>query len=112
MSHISCKPVTTRGPSENIPTYIKPKDWPPNSPDLSPIEDLWSILSSRVYRDPEPKDVAQLKRRLQHACRSIKVETLKTMIGSMPKRIQAVIKLKGNTVQLPSLSEVQFHEQL
>lgn len=91
--------VTTQWLDDNIPTYIKPKDWPPNSPDLSPIENLWSILSSSVYRDPEPKDVAQLKRRLQHAWRSIKVETLKTMIDSMPKRIQAVIKLKGNTVQ-------------
>jgi len=26
----------------NIKHYIPPEDWPPNSPDLSPIENVWS----------------------------------------------------------------------
>lgn len=28
------------------PGYIQ--DWPPNSPDLNPIESIWSMLNSRV----------------------------------------------------------------
>ena len=39
--------------NENIPNYIE--NWPPNSPDLSPIKHLWRILSNSVYKDPEPK---------------------------------------------------------
>lgn len=91
--------VTTKWLNDNIPSYIKPKDWPPNSPDLSPIENLWSILSLSVYKDPEPKNVAQLKRRLQRAWKSVKADTLLTMIQSMPERVRAVIAEKGNTVR-------------
>jgi len=34
----------------NIKHYIQPEDWPPNSPDLSPIENVWSIGNSRLCR--------------------------------------------------------------
>jgi hypothetical protein len=84
---------------DNIPSYIKPKDWPPNSPDLSPIENLWSILSLSVYRDPEPKNIVQLKRRLRSAWKSVTVETLEALIQSMPARVEDVIKVNGNTIR-------------
>jgi len=32
--------------------HIPPEDWPPNSPDLSPIENVWSIMATAVYADP------------------------------------------------------------
>jgi len=38
----------------NIKHYIPPENWPPNSPDLSPIENIWSIMATAVYADPEP----------------------------------------------------------
>ena len=56
--------VTTKWLDDNLPTHIKPKDWPTHSP----IENLGSILSLSVYKDPEQKNVDQLKRRLQRAC--------------------------------------------
>ena len=52
--------VTTKWLDDNLPSHVKPKDWRPNSPDLSPIESLWSILSLNVYEDPEPKNFDQL----------------------------------------------------
>ena len=82
--------------NENISNYIE--NWPPNSPDFSPIENLWSILSSSVYKDPEPKTSAQLKRRLRKAWNSISVETLYNLIKSLPRRTKAVISIKGNTI--------------
>jgi len=33
----------------NIKHYIPPEDWPPNSPDLSPIKNVWSIMATAVY---------------------------------------------------------------
>jgi len=32
----------------NIKHYIPPEDWLPNSPDLSPIENVWSIMATAV----------------------------------------------------------------
>lgn len=82
--------------NENIPNYIE--NWPPNSPDLSPIENLWSILSNSVYKDPEPKTLDQLKRRLLKAWNSIPLETLENLVKSLPRRMKAVIDNKGNTI--------------
>ena len=56
--------------------------------------ELWSILSLSVYKVPEPKNVDQLKRRLQRAWRSIAVWTRRTLIQFMPDQVSAVIKQK------------------
>lgn len=74
--------------------YISPKDWPPNSPDLSPIENIWSIMAAKVYADPEPKTMSGLKRRLQKAWKAIPLETLQNLFCSMPKRLLNVISNK------------------
>ena len=95
--HTSVK--TIRWLDENISSYIHPKDWPPNSPDLSPIENIWSILSNNVYKDPEPKTLVHLKRRLRQAWKAVTPDTLNNLINSMPGRMRDVIKLKGNTVR-------------
>jgi len=48
----------------NIRHYIMSEDWLPNSPDLSPIENVWSIMATAVYADPEPQSLQALKHRL------------------------------------------------
>jgi len=35
--------------------YILKEDWPPNSPEFSPIENVWSIMAAAVYASPEPQ---------------------------------------------------------
>src|SRR6266404_6048298 len=76
----------------NINVYISPEDWPPNSPDLSPIENVWTIVAATFYGDPEPQTLNSLKRRLRKEWKSI---PLKNLIGSMPDRLEAVLKNKG-----------------
>jgi hypothetical protein len=82
----------------NINGYISPEDWPPNSPDLSPIENVWSIMATTVYADPEPHTLNILKRRLRKAWKSIPLQTLKNLIGSMPDRLETVLNNKGDTI--------------
>ena len=37
--------------SRETPDFISPQLWPPNSPDLNPVDyQIWSVLEERVYR--------------------------------------------------------------
>lgn len=70
--------------------------WPPQSPDLNPIEHLWAILKRRLnqYEEP-PKGLLELWERVQVEWDRIDEQTCRRLIESMPRRIEAVIKAKG-----------------
>lgn len=71
-------------------------DWPPQSPDLNPLENLWSGLKRRLnaYSAP-PKGLNELWERVTEVWNSIDAETCKKLIESMPNRMKEVIKAKG-----------------
>ena len=79
-------------------TELTLEDWPPNSPDLSPIENVWSIMATAVYADPQPQSLQALKHRLRKAWKSISLSALQNLIGSMPNQLKAVIKNNGDTI--------------
>ena len=79
----------------NLPNFIEKTSWPPNSPDINPVENLWSIMDEVVYKDPTPKTMKDLKRRLKQAWKNIPLSTLHDLSHSMPQRLQNVIKNKG-----------------
>jgi transposase len=79
-------------------------EFPPNSPDLNPIEHLWSILKTELYRRyPDTMYLRGSKNAVRDKLRSrlnkiwweIGGEVLNHLIDSMPKRVEAVIKAKG-----------------
>ena len=39
---------------KNLPNCIEKTCWPPNSPDINPVENLWNIMDEVVYKDPAP----------------------------------------------------------
>ena len=45
----------------NIKHYIPLEDWPPNSPDLSPIENVWSIMATAVKCRPRASVTASIE---------------------------------------------------
>ncbi len=69
-------------------------DWPANSPDLNPIENLWGIVK-RKMRDTRPNDADELKATVKETWASIPPQQCHKLITSMPRRIEAVIKAKG-----------------
>jgi len=60
----------------NLPNFREKTSRPPNSPDINPVENLWSIMDEFVYKDPTPKTVKDLKRRLKQAWKNIPLFTL------------------------------------
>ncbi len=69
-------------------------DWPANSPDLNPRENLWGIVK-RKMRDTRPNNADELKATVKETWASIPPQQCHKLITSMPRRIEAVIKAKG-----------------
>ena len=74
--------------------------WPAQSPDLNPIEHLWSHLKRQLsaYETP-PAGIHALWERVQVEWEKIPPEVCVGLIESMPRRIQAVIKAKGGNTK-------------
>ena len=79
--------------------------WPANSPDLNPIEHLWTELKSRFYKEWEA--LGSKKPSTREGATAIYIELLKRvwneqlgdllqrLVDSMPRRVAAVIAAKG-----------------
>ena len=74
---------------------VRVLDWMP-SPDLSPIENVWRIMKRRI-RQQRPRTAEQLKSCIHQEW--AKIAKLQQLISSVPKRLQSVIKRKGDVTQ-------------
>lgn len=71
---------------------INSMKWPAYSPDLNPIENLWGILSRKVYANGRQfKDIESLKAAILESWASIEVEMCQKLIKSMKNRIYDVL---------------------
>ena len=79
---------------ENMPEVI---DWPSNSPDLNPIENLWSIVKRNVEKR-QPKNLDDLQRFMVEEWDNIPETIIKNLIGSMKRRCEAIIDQGGERI--------------
>lgn len=84
---------------------ISPIEWPPYSPDLNPIETVWSYMKAYIERRHPQLD--QGRQRRQGQLRQMLNEAwdlgfdgddLEKLIDSMPRRIRAVYEAEGGYV--------------
>lgn len=75
---------------------IKTLPWPANSPDMNPIEHLWSQIKKSLGSYPEyAKSMQELYERFECEWAKVTPEACQRLIASMPTRIKAVLKARG-----------------
>ena len=71
-------------------------DWPPNSPDLNPQEEVWSTMARSVYANGRVfTSIPLLKIAIQEAWMDISLPYLNNLLNSMPNRMFEVIEHQG-----------------
>lgn len=73
---------------------IKVMKWPPNSPDLNPIENMWSVLKQRVMME-HPKTIDALTRVAKKEWNLMSSQYLNSLYLWMSKRVNQVLKRNG-----------------
>jgi len=79
---------------DNMPEVI---DWPSNSPDLNPIENLWSIVKRNVEKKM-PKNTDDLRLFMVKEWDDIPESTLIGLVGSMKRRCELIIENNGERI--------------
>ena len=84
---------------KSVKTFLSEEDdtvmeWPAQSPDMNPIENVWKLLNERT-KEKNPRNIEELWTNLKGEWEKISIEECKTLIHSCSKRSQAVIESKG-----------------
>ena len=75
-------------------------DWPGNSPDLNPIENLWSIIKLRLRRRDCTTREKLIEAIIDCWYRDPQIqENCKKLIDSMPKRVKSVLTCCGGHIR-------------
>ena len=80
--------LTTKLLSDTNVVVLK---WPPNSPDLNPIENLWAIVSAKVVRH-YPSTVGELRAAVEKEWEAVPQPTVDKLVRSFERRREAVSK--------------------
>jgi len=78
-----------------VPAFTAPNLWPPNSPDLNPVDyKVWGTMEDRDYR-AKVRDVDDLKQRLVNMWDSLEQSVIGDAISQWRSRLRACVRAKG-----------------
>ena len=73
-------------------------DWPSQSPDMNPIENVWAILKANVASH-EPKSKKSLIRWMRYEWKRLPRDYAIHLINSMDERVNTLIQCKGDNTR-------------
>jgi DNA-directed RNA polymerase subunit F len=69
-------------------------EWPANSPDLNPIENIWGMMKMEIAKlTPNTKE--ELKSMVEQTYEQMSLDVIRNTIDALPGRLAKVIQLKG-----------------
>ena len=83
--------------SDNVPGGLF-LEWPPNSPDLSPIENLWAWMENELGDREGISNTDDLRCRLVAIRDSITLTQLRALFDKMNDRMELVVKRQGGHI--------------
>jgi hypothetical protein len=78
---------------------ITQMDWPPQSPDQNPLENVFGILKREVYRKKSYNNLDDLWAAIEREFKRIPTKTITDLIDSVPRRIEALLKKRGGATK-------------
>ena len=82
-----------------VPDFIESENWPPNSPDLNPVDYcIWGRLQELVYRQ-KIQDTGHLKHVLQECWECISQVMINRAIGQFRMRLSSVVAASGGHIE-------------
>jgi transposase len=79
---------------------IKTLDWPAQSPDMNPIENLWAIIKrKRAKKFGIPTSKAMLINQIMDIWDNLEADLIETLAASIKNRLKEVVRLKGKATK-------------
>ena len=93
-------------------TYLHEKgvtlvEWPPWSPDLNPIENLWNVLKARVYAR-FPQTMEEMEQIIREEWAATDLTFISHICRSMPRRLQLLLDNNGHKISYLPLTKVPW----
>lgn len=74
---------------------IRTLRWPSRSPDMNPIEHVWSAMKRSITTENPPQNLAQLRQRLHETWTQLPQDLIQRLILGMPRRINSLLLSRG-----------------
>ena len=79
---------------------LESKDWPPNSPDLNPVDYcVWGVLEQNVYRGRRITDLDMLKKAIKEEWNKIPQEMISKYIDNFRSCLRRLIEAEGGHIE-------------
>lgn len=77
--------------------HVQRLDWPANSPDMNPIENVWDMIGRAIFRRQNPPTTRQeLIIAVEEEWNTIPQQQLNNLILSMPRRVNSLLQNRGS----------------